>query len=88
MSRARFYGLVGAGIAGVYFVGSQMNDFKTPGVRNIERRHTAAGGAASHTPAQASPLGDEHATDGRQETQKGVSIPLSFRYDTPVQFVA
>ena len=71
MSRARTLAVTAAGLGGVYFVGTRLNDFKTPGVRNIERRHTSAGGADTHTPAIASKMGDEEAVMGRQETQKG-----------------
>ena len=84
MSRARTLAIAGAGLGGIYFIGTQMNDFKTPGIRNIERRHTAAGGAGTHTPAIGSKLGDEHQTEGRQETQKGelpsfILSPARFR---------
>lgn len=71
MSRVRTLAISACGLGVVYFAGTQMKDFKTPGVRNIERRHTAAGGADNHTPAIASKLGDETSVDGRQETQKG-----------------
>ena len=50
-----------------------MEDFKTPGVRNIEKRHSAAGGAHTHTPAGGTKMGDENSTQGRQETEKGMS---------------
>ena len=72
MSRARTLAISAAGLGGVYFIGTRLDDFKTPGMRNIERRHTAAGGAPHHTPAQGSKMGSEEEAEGRQETQKGV----------------
>ena len=72
MSRARTLAISVAGLGVVYFAGTQIKDFRTPGVRNIERRHTAAGGGHNHTPAIASKLGDENSVEGRQETQKGM----------------
>lgn len=56
--------------AGVFIV-SRMDNFKTPGVRNIENRHSAAGGGHSHTPAGGSPLGKEDQVGGRQLEEKG-----------------
>ena len=65
-----------AGLGGIYYVGTQMHDFKTPGIRNIEKRHIAAGGAAGHTPAMASKMGDEESTEGRHGSNQGTFLSL------------
>ena len=54
----------GAGPEG-YVALSRMDNFKTPGIRNIEARHSAAGGGDNHTPASASPMGRSDLTEGR-----------------------
>lgn len=66
---------VGA-LGGVYFVGTQMKDFKTPGIRSLEERHTVAGGAPGHQPAQRTKMGSKDQVVGMQEEMKGVYIPF------------
>ena len=73
MPRARTLAIGGAVVGGLTFALYQMEDFKTPGVRNIERRHTAAGGGPTHTPASGTRMGDENDVRGRTVTQKGTS---------------
>lgn len=48
-------------LGGGYVVLNSMSDFKTPGIRNIEARHSSAGGADSHTPAGGTKMGDKDA---------------------------
>jgi len=57
---------MGAGIAGgIGLLVYGRDDFKTPGIKNIENRHAAAGGSHSSTPAQASKMGDQEDGAGR-----------------------
>jgi hypothetical protein len=66
MSAARPVILMAGGIAaGIGLLVYGGNDLKTPGIRNIENRHAAAGGGHSSTPAQASMMGDEKSGEGR-----------------------
>lgn len=65
MSLPRVLAIAGGALGVGYVAISMMGDFKTPGMKNIENRHTAAGGAPSHTPARASPMGREDLTVGR-----------------------
>jgi len=66
MAASRPVLLMGAGIAGgIGLLVYGRDDFKTQGIKNIENRHTAAGGSASSTPAQASPMGNQSDGAGR-----------------------
>lgn len=62
-------------IAGVVctsiFAFNKMGDFKTPGMQNIENRHSAAGGGHNHTPAGGSKMGSESDAEGKQVGEKG-----------------
>ena len=63
---------IGAGVAGLgYLALRSMEDFKTPGVKNIEAAHSRGGGGAYGTPAIASKRGDADSTQGRQLGDKG-----------------
>lgn len=73
LPRAKNIALIGAVGAGIYYVGSSMKDFKTPGIRNIEARHTAAGAAPDHTPATHTPMGKADDVTPAQATVKGMS---------------
>lgn len=66
MAASRPLILMGAGIAGgIGLLVYGRDDFKTPGIKNIENRHSAAGGAPSSTPARASKMGDQNSGAGR-----------------------
>lgn len=72
--RPRYVAMITAALcAGIYGVG-QMKDLKTPGMQNIENRHSSAGGSGTHTPAAASPMGRADLKEGKQDTQKGASM--------------
>lgn len=58
------------------FAFNKMGDFKTPGMQNIENRHSAAGGGHNHTPAGGSKMGSESDIEGKQLGEKGESIIL------------
>ena len=51
------------------------NPFRTPGVGNIEKRYSAAGGAPNHQPSTASPLGHPDKIEGNTVTHKGIGTP-------------
>lgn len=56
-----------------------MGEIKTPGMKNIENRHAAAGGGHTHTPATASPLGQQDTVMGTHAKDKGAfPFPLPF----------
>ena len=57
--------MAGGIAAGIGLLVYGMDDFKTPGIKNIENRHAAAGGGHSSTPAQASPMGNQNDGQGR-----------------------
>jgi len=66
MSASRPVLLMAGGIAaGIGLLVYGRDDFKTPGIKNIENRHAAAGGGHSSTPAQASPMGNQDDGQGR-----------------------
>jgi hypothetical protein len=46
--------------------------FKTPGVKSIEGRYTAGGGAPNHLPGVASPLGSKEKAAGNVHKEQGV----------------
>jgi len=50
-----------------------MGEIKTPGMKNIENRHAAAGGGHTHTPATASPMGQQDTVMGTHAKDKGAS---------------
>lgn len=59
MSRARLIGTA-AGIAAVATLAfTYGNPFRTPAVKQIEQRYSAAGGTATHMPGVATPRGNE-----------------------------
>lgn len=66
MALARRLAIVGGAAAAIYAASSFIPNFKTPGVKNLEERHTAAGGSPHGTPAQASKLGNSQLVEGRQ----------------------
>ncbi|KAI9729004.1 MAG: hypothetical protein M1828_000089 [Chrysothrix sp. TS-e1954] len=72
MFKPRTIGIAAAVAGAGYLALSQMEDLKTPGMRNIEKAHTRAGGAPNHTPAQASKLGDENDGNGYQREDKSI----------------
>ena len=49
------------------------NLFRTPGVKNIENRYSAGGGAKTHLPGAATPLGDSERVDGNMDKHQGIS---------------
>lgn len=51
------------------------NPFRTPGVGNIEKRYSAAGGAPNHQPGTSSPLGHPDKIEGNTVTAKGIGTP-------------
>jgi len=57
--------MAGGIAAGIGLLVYGRDDFKTPGIKNIENRHAAAGGGHSSTPAQASPMGNQNDGQGR-----------------------
>jgi len=57
--------MAGGIAAGIGLLVYGREDFKTPGIKNIENRHAAAGGGHSSTPAQASPMGNQNDGQGR-----------------------
>lgn len=66
MSASRPVILMAGGIAaGIGVLVYGRNDFRTPGIKNIENRHSAAGGSDSSTPAQASMMGNTESVEGR-----------------------
>ncbi|KAI9663483.1 MAG: hypothetical protein M1831_002492 [Alyxoria varia] len=73
LPKANTVGAACIGLTAVGYTFYRMEDFKTPGIRNIEKRHSAAGGADTHTPAGGTKMGDENSMQGKQETEKGMS---------------
>jgi len=65
----QFLGLVGLQSAGLNPIG---NIFRTPGVENIENRYSAGGGAKTHLPGSATPLGRSDLVTGNTEHQQGI----------------
>lgn len=65
------------GLAGAsYLTDSNMDILpRTPGVKNIENRYTAAGGAPDHLPAIASELGNPDDVVGNTTKQQGKGTP-------------
>jgi len=66
-----------AGVAGLIALQStDLNPlgslFKTPGVKSIEGRYTAGGGAPNHLPGVASPLGSKEKAAGNVHKEQGV----------------
>lgn len=69
MSHLTKYLMAVGGVAAVVYGGIMLKgDMKTPGIKNIEARHSAGGGSESHTPAQASPRGNASLVEGTQTT--------------------
>lgn len=60
-----------SGTALLYFF-MKPTSLKTSGMQNVEDRFVSAGGSATHTPAQASPLGRSDLTRGAQQKEKGI----------------
>jgi len=72
MNIPRVLATVGAAGGMGYLAMTYMGDLKTPGMKNIENRHAAAGGGHTHTPSIASKLGDEQDVATRAEKDKGM----------------
>jgi len=80
MNIPRVLATVGAAGGMGYLAITYMGDFKTPGMKNIENRHAAAGGGHTHTPSIASKLGDEQDVATRAEKDKGMWwLPYTLR---------
>ena len=75
MNIPRVMATIGAAAGVGYLAFNYMGDFKTPGMKNIENRHAAAGGGHTHTPSIASKLGDEQDVATRAEKDKGKFDP-------------
>jgi len=68
-TRLQFLGLVGLQSAGLNPIG---NIFRSPGVKNIEDRYSSGGGAKTHLPGSATPLGRSDLVTGNTEQQQGI----------------
>lgn len=71
MFKPKTIGIAALVASGGFVAFSQMGDLKTPGMRNIEKRHAAAGGGHSHTPGMATKLGDEENVEVKTMGRKG-----------------
>lgn len=77
MFRPRHVAITAGVVCTGIFALNQMSDLKTPGIKNIENRHSAAGGGHSHVPAAASPMGKEDQPEGRQKEEAGMAYTAS-----------